>query len=96
MLNKQENKLLIIIGSVLWFVAVFILTPVLSYGVGWSFGVFAQLFVGEYIIEGLSYLNIIIPQDRIPEICGTLTVFGWCICGRENVISGKDVIDIKK
>ena len=96
MLNKQENKLLIIICSVLWFLAGFILTPVLFYGVGWFFGVFAQLFVGEYIIEGLSYLNIIIPQDHIPEICGALTVFGRCICSRESVISIKDVKNIKK
>lgn len=69
----------------------FILEPIICYWGGWVFGVFAQYLVGEYIVNGFSYLNITIPQDHIPEICGALTTFGWCIRGKKSVISEKDV-----
>lgn len=67
------------------------LEPIICYWGGWVFGVFAQHLIGEYIVNGFSYLNIIIQHDHIPEICGVLTVFGWCIRGRKGVIPEKDV-----
>lgn len=69
----------------------FILEPIICYWGGWVFGVFAQHLIGEYIVNGFLYLNITIPQEHIPEICGALTTFGWCIRGRKGVIPEKDM-----
>lgn len=72
-------------------VILFIIYPIICYWSGWCFGVFAQHFVGEEIIQGFSYLNITIPHDHIPEICGAINVFGWCLRGTNTFVSNNDL-----
>lgn len=76
MLNKQENRSLIIIGSILWFLVGFILAPILSYWVGWLIGKIIELFLGNSIIHTLTIFGVTILPEQIPSICAILQLLG--------------------
>lgn len=76
MLNKQENKSLIIIGSILWFLVGFILTPILFYWGGWLIGKIIELFLGNSIIHTLTIFGATILPEQIPFICAILQFLG--------------------
>ena len=63
-------------GWIVAMIIVLIFQPLICYWLGYLGGIFATWFVGERLVEGLSYLGLTITTHQIPMITGALAVFG--------------------
>lgn len=76
-LNKDYNidlNNLSILGIIAIVVITIFITPWLSFWIAYFGGWVAKITIGNYLINGLEHLGILITKDQIPLLAGVL---GW-------------------
>lgn len=79
------------LGTITGIIISLIFGPTLGFLEGWVMGWFTKLIIGDWIVEGLSYLNIIITSDNIPMIFGVIGAIAvFFTYGIKTAINRKD------
>lgn len=68
------KKSAIVLGAMGLIVLTIFILPWFSFWLAYFGGWIAKLVIGNYLVEGLEYLHIDIPLDKIPLLAGCL---GW-------------------
>lgn len=63
-------------GMVISLICLLFIIPFISFWLSYFGGWICKIVIGKYLIEGLSFLHIIIPINKIPLLAGTLGWFG--------------------
>ena len=68
------KKSTIVLGAVGLIVLTIFILPWLSFWLAYFGGWIAKIVIGTYLVEGLNYLHINVPLNKIPLLAGCL---GW-------------------
>ncbi|MBR3673976.1 MAG: hypothetical protein IKN65_06835 [Clostridia bacterium] len=77
-----------IIGTILGALVIWIFGPTLAFLEGWLMGWFTNLIIGDWVVEGLSYININITNGNLPMLFGAIAAIAcFFTSGIKNLLS---------